>query len=49
MVMEKFQQPDFEIIRFEYEDIMTISNGEMANEGDHFPNEDDDFGNFGTP
>lgn len=40
--MKSFQQPDFEVIKFEYEDIMRPSIPELPNEGGIF-NEDDDY------
>lgn len=42
-VMKKFQQPDFEIIRFEYEDVMVLPSGEMGQGGDTIPDAGDDF------
>lgn len=47
--MKSFQQPDFEVIKFEYEDIMRPS-GQMGNEGNIYDQEDDynNRGRFGT-
>lgn len=47
MIMKSFQQPDFEVIRFEYEDIMVMPSNLLDKDGNIFevtdPYSDGDF------